>query len=448
MAAVASLLKSQGFQVSGSDQSVYPPMSTFLEDQGIPIQEGYSAAHLNPRPDRVIVGNAISRGNPELEYVLDAKIPYQSLPECLKHHFLDQSHNLVVTGTHGKTTTTSLLAWLLEHAGRKPSFFVGGIPVNFGTGCLHQEENLWVLEGDEYDTAFFDKRSKFLHYLPELVIINNIEFDHADIFPSLDAIKHNFRQLVNIIPGNGMIVVNADDANALEVTRGAQAALLEVGFNPSSAIRIETLDVDSSGSRFRLLDHDFQVSLYGRHNIHNAAMAIVAAHNYHVPLETIAAGLQEFRGIKRRMEVRGEVRGVTIIDDFGHHPTAIRETIGALRQRYPDRTLRVLFEPRSNTTRRAIFQNDLAVSLGLADNVTIGPVARLDQLPEDNRLDASQLAEDLTRSGTPARHLSSADEIITDLIPRLNSGDVIAVLSNGSFENLIEKLLDQLNQHA
>lgn len=448
MAAVASLLKKEGFPVSGSDENVYPPMSTFLQDQGIPIQSGFRAAHLHPAPEMVIVGNAISRGNPELEEVLNSKIPYQSLPECLKQHFLRHSHNLVVTGTHGKTTTTSLLAWLLEHAGKKPSFFVGGIPLNFGTGCLHQEGHLWVLEGDEYDTAFFDKRSKFLHYLPELVIINNIEFDHADIFESLDAIKRNFRQLINLVPGNGMIVVNADDPHALEVTRGSLAPLLEVGFNPSAAIRIEALGADSGGSRFRLLNHDFQLPLYGRHNIHNAAMAIVAAHNYHVPLDTLAAGLEQFLGIKRRLEVRGEVGGVTIIDDFGHHPTAIRETIGALRQRYPGRNLRVLFEPRSNTTRRAIFQNDLATALSLADAVFIGPVARLDQLPEDNRLDATRLAEDITRSGTPARHLPSAEEIIAELIPQLKAGDIVAVLSNGSFDGLIDKLLGRLSRET
>jgi UDP-N-acetylmuramate: L-alanyl-gamma-D-glutamyl-meso-diaminopimelate ligase len=441
MAAVASLLKHEGLKVTGSDEGVYPPMSTFLEDQGIGIAEGYLEKHLKPKPDMIIVGNAISRGNPELEYVLDTKIPYQSLPECLKNHFLRDSHNLVVTGTHGKTTTTSLLAWLMEYAGKQPSFFVGGIPLNFGTGCRHQRNHLWVLEGDEYDTAFFDKRSKFLHYLPELVIINNIEFDHADIFASLEAIKTSFRQLVNIVPGNGMIVVNADDPHALEVTRGAQAALLEVGFGPSSAIRIESRGEDARGSHFRLLDYDFEVPLYGRHNIHNAAMAIVAAHNYHVPLDVIAAGLKEFRGIKRRQEVRGDIGGITVIDDFGHHPTAIRETINALRLRYPQRRIWALFEPRSNTTRRAVFQDDLAVSLGLADEVYIGPVARLEQLPEDNRLDVARLASDLVGSGTPARHLSSTADILEDLIPRLSRGDIVAVLSNGSFDGLIEKLL-------
>jgi UDP-N-acetylmuramate: L-alanyl-gamma-D-glutamyl-meso-diaminopimelate ligase len=440
MGAVAAMLKDSGFDVTGSDANVYPPMSTFLEGKGIPLMNGFSPANLAHRPDLVVVGNAISRGNPELEQALDDRLFYMSLPETLKTFFLRHSHNLVVAGTHGKTTTTSLLTWIFEHAGKKPSYLIGGIPLNFGRGCARQDGTHWILEGDEYDTAFFDKRSKFLHYLPELALINNIEFDHADIYPDLDAIKLTFRRLVDIVPRSGMVLVNADDPNAVECSRHAQAQILEVGFSANAAVRIEALVADHEGSRFRMMGHDFLVPLYGRHNLHNAAMAAAAAHFYQIPLETIAAALRSFQGVKRRLETRAEINGITVVDDFGHHPTALRETIGALRLKFPGRRLWALFEPRSNTTRRAVFQKELPAALALADGVFISRVARLEQIPPEQRLNPEKVSADIAATGIPSFYEPDADAIVTKLRPLLQPGDVIAVFSNGGFDGIHDKL--------
>lgn len=444
MGSVAAMLRDDGYRITGSDERVYPPMSTFLQEKGISLREGYAASNLDPVPDLVVVGNAISRGNPELEQVLDRRMLYLSLPETLKLFYLRHSHNLVVTGTHGKTTTTSLLSWIFQDNGRAPSFMIGGIPLNFGQGCRRQSGKFWILEGDEYDTAFFDKRSKFLHYLPELVIVNNVEFDHADIYADLDAVKKTFRHLVNIVPGNGMIVLNADDANSIEVTRHARAQLLEVGFSENAAIRITDLTQDAAGSHFTLLGQRFTVPLYGRHNVHNAAMAVTAAHNYQIPLEGIARALKNFRGVKRRMEVRGEPRGTTLIDDFAHHPTAIRETLQALRVRYPNRRLWALFEPRSNTTRRAVFQHDLPGALALADNVVLTQVARVGQLKPGEGLDVPQVVADTRGQGAQAWYVPEIDDLVSLMQKEARESDVIAVLSNGSFGGLIDKLLKAL----
>jgi UDP-N-acetylmuramate: L-alanyl-gamma-D-glutamyl-meso-diaminopimelate ligase len=444
MGSVAAMLREDGYTVTGSDERVYPPMSTFLEEKGITLTEGYGPANLDPRPDLVVVGNAISRGNPELEHVLDQRLLYLSLPETLKLFYLRHTHNLVVAGTHGKTTTTSLLAWIFQATGRQPSYLIGGIPLNFGQGCKRQSGKFWILEGDEYDTAFFDKRSKFLHYLPELAIINNVEFDHADIYDDLAAVKKTFRHLVNIVPGNGMIVLNADDANAVEVTRHARAQLLEVGFSENAAVRITDLTQGPEGSSFTLLGQRFTVPLYGRHNVHNAAMAVASAHNYQIPLADIARALKDFAGVKRRMEMRGERRGALIIDDFAHHPTAIRETLQALRVRYPGRRLWALFEPRSNTTRRAVFQQDLPGALALADHVVLTQVARMGQLKPGEGLDAAKVIGDTRERGAQAWYIPEIDDIVDLMKREIHEGDVVAVLSNGSFGGLIEKLLKNL----
>ncbi|MGF1678119.1 MAG: UDP-N-acetylmuramate:L-alanyl-gamma-D-glutamyl-meso-diaminopimelate ligase [Candidatus Methylacidiphilales bacterium] len=448
MGSVAAMLKERGFQVSGSDQSVYPPMSTFLEERGITAQSGFSPEHLNPRPDLVVVGNAISRGNVELEAVLDQKLFYLSLPETLKFFFLRDTHNLVVTGTHGKTTTTSLLAWVFEHAGKNPSFMIGGIPANFSEGCRCSGGEHWILEGDEYDTAFFDKRSKFLHYLPELLMINNLEFDHADIFSSLDEIKKTFRRVVQIVPSSGMVVVNADDRNAIEVTRDCRSQILEVGFSPNAAIRITDASTDSEGSRFTLLGQSFFVPLFGMHNIHNAAMVAVAAHSYGISHRMIASAFAAFRGIKRRLEVRAELHGITVIDDFAHHPTAIAGTIGALRSRYPGRRLWVLFEPRSNTTRRNTFQQELPESLKGADHVLLTEIARADQLAPDERLDTGAVVEVLRLGGVGAERVEHTSDLVEAVEPQLRSGDVVAFFSNGGFGGTIESLIKALEHRA
>ncbi len=441
MGAVAAMLRDQGFTVTGSDEHVYPPMSTFLQEKGIAIQAGYRPENLPASDVILVVGNTIKRGNPELEAALEAKRFYLSLPETLKSYFLRQTHNVVVTGTHGKTTTTALLAWIFEHAGKKPSYLIGGLPKNLPQGCTRQEGPYWIIEGDEYDTAFFDKRSKFLHYLPELVIINNLEFDHADIFENLAAIQKSFSHLVRIVPRNGMVLVNADEPNALAVVAESPAPILEVGFSENAAIRIHDLRPRGAAQVFRLLDTEFTLGMSGRFNVHNAAMAIAAAHFYQIPLAVIAEAVAQFQGVKRRQEVRGTVGGVTVIDDFGHHPTAMRETLLGLRQQYPRQRLWALFEPRSNTTRRAVFQKDLPLALAGADGVFVAEVAALEQIPAAERLHPQQVVADIQAAGVPAYYERDADAIVSRLQPLLRDGDVVVVFSNGGFGGIHEKLL-------
>ncbi len=444
MGAVAAAMRAQGYVVSGSDEKVYPPMSTFLEEQGISLTEGYAAENLPATADLIVVGNAISRGNPEVEAVLNRKLYYLSLPEVLKMFFLRGRHNLVVTGTHGKTTTTSMLAWILKSAGLDPAYMIGGIARNLGQGSSLHESRHFVIEGDEYDTAFFDKRSKFVHYLPELVIVNNIEFDHADIFDDLDAIKLSFRRLLNIVPSEGMVLVNGDDPNSIEVARDCRAALVEVGFSENAARQIREVSYSATGSEFTLLETRFSLPLVGEYNVRNAAMAISAAHFYGVPLGAIQSAVAAFEGVMRRQEVRGEVRGITIIDDFGHHPTAIGQTLRGMRHQYAGRRLWALFEPRSNTTRRACFQDSLPAALGEADGVILAQVARLDQLPEENRLDPQRVVDDIAANGKPAFYEPGVSEIIARLRGLAEPGDVVVIFSNGGFGNIHERLLAEL----
>jgi UDP-N-acetylmuramate: L-alanyl-gamma-D-glutamyl-meso-diaminopimelate ligase len=441
MGAVAAMLKDEGYRVTGSDEHVYPPMSTFLAEKGIAIQSGYRPENLPAEDVILVVGNTVKRGNPELEAALEAKRFYLSLPETLKTYFLRKTHNLVVTGTHGKTTTTSMLAWIFEQAGRQPSYLIGGLPKNLPQGCVKQAGAHWILEGDEYDTAFFDKRSKFLHYLPELVIINNLEFDHADIFDNLAAVQKTFSHLVRIVPRNGMILVNADEPNALEVVKDSPAPILEVGFSENAAVRIRDLRVEGAGQAFRLLDTDFTLAMSGAFNVHNAAMAITAAHFYQIPLPEIVRAVASFQGVRRRQENRGEVNGVTVIDDFGHHPTAMRETLRGMRHQFPNRRLWALFEPRSNTTRRAVFQKELPAALALADGVFVAEVAMLNQIPAHERLHPEQVVADIAATGIPAFYEPDADAIVAKLQPLLRSGDVVIVFSNGGFGGIHQKLL-------
>jgi UDP-N-acetylmuramate: L-alanyl-gamma-D-glutamyl-meso-diaminopimelate ligase len=447
MGGVAAALRERGFVVTGSDESVYPPMSTFLESKGIALHAGYRPENIPPDADIVVIGNAMKRGNPEVEAVLNRKLYYVSLPEVLKQLFLRGRHNLVVTGTHGKTTTTALLAWILTVAKLEPSYVIGGIPKNLGQGALFNESKYFVIEGDEYDSAFFDKRSKFVHYLPELLIVNNIEFDHADIFNNLDEIKLSFRRLFNIVPQNGMILLNGDDANCVEVARQLQpllAQLEEVGFSPNCARKISDATYTTHGSNFVLGGDQFEIPLVGEFNVRNAAMAISAARFYGVSLENIREALKSFEGIARRQEVRGEARGVKVIDDFGHHPTAIRETLRALRHRYPGARLWAVFEPRTNTTRRAIFQQELPEALKLADGVFISQVARLDQIPEEERLDPIAVVESIAASGRPAFYEPDVAHIIERLVPLLKAKDIVTIFSNGGFDGIHEKLLERL----
>src|SRR5438094_516322 len=444
MASVAAALQERGFKISGSDENVYPPMSTFLQEKGIALKQGYRAENIPPDTDVVVIGNAMKRGNPEVEAVLNRKLFYLSLPEVLKNYFLRGRHNLVVTGTHGKTTTTALLAWIMEKAGRKPGYLIAGLPKNFGQGARLNDSKYFVIEGDEYDTAFFDKRSKFIHYLPELLIVNNIEFDHADIFKDLDEIKLSFRRLLNIVPQNGMVLLNGDDPNCVEVAKDCLAQMVEVGFSKNCAQRIRDVAYSSAGSRFKLGEETFEIPLVGEFNVHNAAMAAIAARFYDVSKTKIDNAFKSFSGIARRQEVRGEVRGVKVIDDFGHHPTAIAQTLQALRQRYRGHRLWAIFEPRSNTTRRAIFQQQLPEALKLADGVFISQVERLEQIPEAERLKPERVVAAIAKAGRPAFYEHNADTIVDRIVPVLRPKDVVVVFSNGGFDNIHEKLLAQL----
>src|SRR5216110_2165725 len=446
MASVAAAMQERGFKVTGSDENVYPPMSSFLQEKGIALKQGYRAENIPGDADVVVIGNVMKRGNAEVETVLNRKLFYLSLPEVLKNYFLRGRHNLVVTGTHGKTTTTALLAWIMEKGGCKPGYFIGGLPKNFGQGARLNDSKYFVIEGDEYDTAFFDKRSKFIHYLPELLIVNNIEFDHADIFDDIEEVKLSFRRLLNIVPQNGMVVLNGDDRNCVEVAKDCLAQLIEVGFSENCAQRIRDVAYSSTGSRFKLGDDNFEIALVGEFNVRNAAMAATAARFYDVPKAKIGNALKSFSGIARRQEVRGEARGVKVIDDFGHHPTAIAQTLQALRQRYRGYRLWAVFEPRSNTTRRAIFQQQLPEALKLADRVFISQVARLEQIPENQRLKPDQIVAAVAKTGRPAFYESNADAIVNRIVSMVQPKDVIVVFSNGGFDNIHEKLLMRLRE--
>ncbi len=446
MGNVAVMLQNAGCRVTGSDEKVYPPMSRILTESGVKYTEGYRPENLRPRPDLVVVGNAISRGHGELEEVLDLGLRYTSLPELLREAFLWHSSNIVVSGTHGKTTTSAMLAHILRHSGRQPSFLIGGVPIDFGTGAHWSGGKLWVLEGDEYDTAFFDKRSKFLHYLPETVIINNVEFDHADIFSSLADVETSFRRLVALVPRRGIILVNADDANAVRVTSNAFAPVNEVGFSNNAAMRISNFSQDAEGASFEIIGQPVRLRIHGEHNARNASMALMAAHAYGVQLPEGAEALRRFRGVERRQEVVVETAGITVVDDFGHHPTAIRATIRAVRGRFPGRRLWAIFEPRSNTTRRAVFQKELPLALAEADGVYISQVARLDQLAPEERLDPERVISDIRNLGRDAYYQPGVHDILDHLAARLRKGDVVLILSNGGFDGIREKIKNLLEK--
>jgi len=444
MGSVAAALSEREFKITGSDENIYPPMSIFLAERGIALSEGYRAENIPADVDVVVIGNAIKRGNPEVEAVLNRKLFYISLPEVLRNHFLRGRHNLVVTGTHGKTTTTALLAWIMEKAGHKPGYLIGGLPKNLGQGARLNDSKFFVIEGDEYDTAFFDKRSKFLHYLPELLIVNNIEFDHADIFNNIDDIKLSFRRLLNIVPQNGMALLNGDDPNCVEVAKDCLAQMIEVGFSENCAQRIRDVAYSTDGSRFKLGEDTFEIPLIGEFNVRNAAMAVTAARFYDVSKAKINNALKTFFGISRRQEVRGEARGVKVIDDFGHHPTAIAQTLDALRHRYLGHRIWAVFEPRSNTTRRAVFQESLPEALKLADGVFIAQVAKIEQIPESERLNPEAVVDLIAQSGRPAFYEENADAIVERITPLLRPNDIVAVFSNGGFDDIHEKLLSRL----
>lgn len=461
MGAVASAMARKGYVVTGTDANVYPPMSTFLESEGINIFQGYKPENIPADADLIVIGNAMSRGNAEVEAVLERHLRYKSLPETMKEYFLWGRRNFVVTGTHGKTTTTSMLTWLMEDNALNPSFMIGGIARNLGCGGRFTDSDFCVLEGDEYDTSFFDKRSKFLHYLPEVVIINNIEMDHADIYANVEEIKLSFKRLLRVVPRSGIVFMNADCPNCRDVRACAAAELrmvrtVSVGMGEDADIRIGNIEYRTDGSSFTLTgkwddEHGMEnvqlhVPMVGDFNIRNAAMAACAALFAGLTEEQVRDSLLRFEGVARRQEVRGCVNGVTVVDDFAHHPTAIRLAIAGLRQRYPKSRLWVLFEPRSNTTIRNLFQNELAASLSLADFAVVSKVENHKSLKADEQLNEEQLCNDIKASGTDCYMGKNADDIVANVVTRVHPGDVLLVMSNGGFGGIHNKLLSALAQ--
>jgi UDP-N-acetylmuramate: L-alanyl-gamma-D-glutamyl-meso-diaminopimelate ligase len=453
MASLAGMLQERGFRVTGSDAASYPPMSTFLESLGIPVAQPFAEANLNPRPDLVVVGNALSRGNVELEFVLDQRIPFCSLPQILHDEFLIGKDVLLVAGTHGKTTTTSMLAWIFETAGFRPSFLIGGIAENFGRSFGLADGRHFIVEGDEYDTAFFDKGPKFLHYFPDSVILTSVEFDHADIYKDLDAVETAFKRLVNLVPRRGRIVGfdSGESANA-SIDRCLQKAFCPVeryGASSRAAWKIANLKLSEQRTSWSVVRDgrawaDFDFPLGGEYNVWNATAAAALAANYEISKDVIAQALQTFRSVKRRLEVKAHVDGITIIDDFAHHPTAIEQTIKALRARYPRSRLWVVLEPRSNTMRRNVLQDALAESLALADQVVVAAIFKSEAIPEAERLDLNRVITEIQKRGKQARILDDAAAIVDAIAPELRERDVVAILSNGGFGGIYEKLPQRL----
>lgn len=445
MASLAGMLKQRGHYVTGSDAAAYPPMSAFLASLNIPVAQPFSEANLDPRPDLVIVGNAISRGNLELEYVLDWRIPYESMARIVYQEFLASRNRLVVAGTHGKTTTSSLLAWLFTEGLRAPNFLIGGIPENFGSSFALSDGPDFIVEGDEYDTAFFDKGPKFLHYFPDAVILTSVEFDHADIYKDLDEVKTAFQRLVNLIPQRGFLLAWDGNPKVDECVSRALCPVERYGIGKNSHWRVSDIEYSRAGTRWKVwhrgtLWAEFESPLAGEYNVLNATAAAAMAAHYEIPLDTIARGLETFRSVRRRLEVKAEVNGITIIDDFAHHPTAIAGTLKALRTRYTGRRLWAILEPRSNTLRRKVFEAELAESLAQADQVVLASVFKSDAIPEAERLDPQVVVAKLRDAGRSARLLASADDIVSAITPELREGDVVALLSNGGFGGIYEKL--------
>ncbi|HET9711847.1 MAG TPA: UDP-N-acetylmuramate:L-alanyl-gamma-D-glutamyl-meso-diaminopimelate ligase [Pyrinomonadaceae bacterium] len=454
MASLAGMLQARGHHVTGSDLNVYPPMSTMLEELGIAVSHGYKREHLTPTPDCVIVGNAIPRGNPEVEETLRRKLLYRSQAEVVKEEFIRGRHSLAVAGTHGKTTTTSIAAWVMDQGGLDPSFLIGGVAQNFGSSFRVTNSDYFIIEADEYDTAYFDKGPKFMHYLPELAIVNNIEFDHADIYADLDAVKLAFRRFMNLVPENGRLIAGWDSPNVRKVVESFGERLFTqvetFGTDRSAKWQIRNADFSSRLSRFEVFCEnqpwgEFQTPLLGEFNLLNCLAVIVAADAWGVPKDKIQGALASFQNVKRRAEVRGEERGVTVIDDFAHHPTAVRETLRALRARHADRRLIAVFEPRSWSSRLAVFQEDYAEAFAAADYVVIAAVFDSQKVTEKGRaLDTNELIEAISQQGKPAFALPGADEIVAHILPQLRSGDVVAIMSNGGFGGIHEKILNAL----
>jgi UDP-N-acetylmuramate: L-alanyl-gamma-D-glutamyl-meso-diaminopimelate ligase len=451
MASLAGMLREKGYSVTGSDANVYPPMSDFLDRLGIPVYKGFNAANLDKAmPDLVVIGNALSRGNPEVEQVLDSGIRYASMAETVKELFIRGRNSIVVAGTHGKTTTTAMLAWILEVAGRKPSFLVGGIAENFGRSFQVSDGPDFVIEGDEYDTAFFDKGPKFLHYLPRIVLLKNIEFDHADIYKDLDALRTSFQRLINIVPRSGLIVAGVDSPVVRELIPKAlsRVATAGLGVGEWQARNIQTTAEGMAFDVFRLetMVGGFTIPMPGTFNVQNALGAIIVANELGIPSEAVQRALSTFKSVKRRLELRGEVNGIRVYDDFAHHPTAVMETLRAVRERFRSNRVWAVFEPRSQTCRRRVFEQAFIESFDPADRTVIARVYGSSSLPPEETLSPDRVVEGIRHRGKEAVTFDSTDEIVGFLGSELRSGDQVVIMSNGGFDNIHNKLLDRLRK--
>jgi len=450
MGSLAGLLKEKGFEVTGSDEHVYPPMSTQLERLGIKLYNGYSASNIpKSQPDVVVIGNVIRRENPEAKEVEGLKIPFKSMPQILIDEVVGEKKTIVVTGTHGKTTTTSLIGWLLYAMNADPGFLVGGVPLNFEKSYHVGKGEYFVIEGDEYDTAYFEKTPKFLHYRPRFVIITSIEFDHADIYKNKDEIIDSFKKLIAIVPDDGLIVANYDDDVVREIVKAARCKVIGYSTHDKGDYNATMGCADESGTQFTIKskekNFDFLSKQYGEHNIQNTVAAVALLLNIGFEATNIEKALKTFKGITRRQQLVGEVRSVKVIDDFAHHPTAIRETILAMRLRYPNSRIWSIFEPRSNTSRRNIFQKEFVDALSLSDRIIIAPVFKKETIPAGERLDTDLIARELNKRGRFAFAISNVDYIIEFVLRSIAHDDVLLIMSNGSFDDIHNKFLSALN---
>ncbi|HKA21459.1 MAG TPA: UDP-N-acetylmuramate:L-alanyl-gamma-D-glutamyl-meso-diaminopimelate ligase [Blastocatellia bacterium] len=454
MASLAGMLVEQGHEVTGSDENVYPPMSLELARLKIPVTEGYRPENVPEKPAIIVVGNAITRGNPELEHVLNKKLYYTSMAAVVKENFIRGHHSIVVAGTHGKTTTTSLLAWAMECAGAKPSFLVGGVAENFNASFRITDSPYFVIEGDEYDTAYFDKGPKFMHYLPDSVILNNVEFDHADIYRDIEAVKFAFSRLINLIPGEGHLIAGFDSELVKELSARAFCRVESFGIDEDARWRADNVSFSSLGTSFSVLVDGREFGRYttplaGMFNVRNCLAVIAACDVLGFDRSAVANAISQFKSVKRRLEVRGQVRGVTVIDDFAHHPTAVRETLLAARAKYPGRKIVAIFEPRSYTAQIKLFQQQFENALAEADEAIIARLFHPERYTPETAISPAEILENLNKRGREAYYIPSPDEIVAQLVPRLKGGEVLVIMSNGSFGGIHEKILDSLGElHA
>ncbi|MGB9500468.1 MAG: UDP-N-acetylmuramate--L-alanine ligase [Dissulfuribacterales bacterium] len=454
MGALACMLKDAGFAITGSDRKVYPPISTFLSARGINLSDGFSPENLSYGPDLVIVGNAVRRENSEAVKMMEMGIPFCSMPQAVRNIFAKKKKTILITGTHGKTTTASIIAWIFHEAGRyeskwDPSFIIGGILKNFGSNYRVGKGEYIVIEGDEYDTAFFDKGAKFLHYDPLMTILTSVEFDHADIFKDLDHVKRTFKTFLDAISSKSSLFVFDNDANIDTLVVNGKFRLEKYGKKESSGWRLADIEIDPPWTKFRLLKHGgkattFKTRLMGEHNLLNASAAIAIAHSLHIPLEIIQKAVATFQGIKRRQEVRGLKNNITVMDDFAHHPTAVRETIKAVKPYYPDGRVIAVFEPRTNSSMRKVFQDVYPLSFDFADIICIRKPPLLTKIPPDDRFSSKKLAEDIKNRNKDAYYFKNTEDIIAFLIKEAKPKDLILIMSSGGFNNIHERLLEKL----